>query len=448
MNATWRRRRAILVLATATALVGAACGGDAPDAPDDAQSPTAAPEDLSGQSIEVAAKWSGTEEGGEQFNFEQVIALFEEQTGADVTYTSTGEEIASVLGTRVEGGEPPDVAILPNPGLMKDLADQGSLQPVEDVAGSVVDANFAPVWRELGSVDGELYGVWFKAANKSTVWYNVNVFNDAGVTPPEDWEGMLQAGQTISDFGITPFSIGGADGWTLTDWFENIYLRTAGPEMYDQLTEHAIPWTDESVQEALTVFAEVVGNPDLIVGGPSGALNTDFPGSVTQVFTDPPDGAIVYEGDFVAGVIAGDTEAEVGTDADFFPFPSIEGSPPAVVGGGDVAVLMTDSEAGQAFVRFLATPEAAEVWAALGGFSSPNTQVDPGVYPDPVSARSAEALAAAETFRFDMSDLVPSEFGGTPGQGMWGILQDFLRTPDDVEGTAEQLEEAAAQAYG
>src|SRR5690606_30760712 len=139
---------------------------------------------------------------------------------------------------------------------------QGALQPIEDVAGEEIDENYDEIWRELGTVDGELYGVWFKAANKSTVWYNVPVFEDAGVEPPEDWDGFLDTSQTIADFGVTPVAIGAADGWVLTDWFENVYLRTAGPDLYDQLATHEIPWTDPSVTDALTTLGELFGQPD------------------------------------------------------------------------------------------------------------------------------------------------------------------------------------------
>ena len=436
--------RTLLSVGAALSLLAAACGDDGA-APPPAGDGDGAAQDLAGERVEAVAVWGDVE----QQRFEAVLQRFEENTGADVTYISTGGQgIDTVVGTRIEGGNPPDVAILPNPGLLVDFAEQGALQPLDDVAGPVVDENYATVWRELATVDGTLYGVWFKAANKSTVWYNVNTFSDAGVEPAADWDALQSTAQTISDFGVTPISVGGADGWTLTDWFENVYLRTAGPEMYDQLANHEIPWTDQSVVDALNTLAEILGNTDWIAGGSSGALQTGFVDSVTQVYTDPPQAAIVYEGDFVAGVITGETEAQLGADADFFDFPSIDGSPPAVVGGGDVAVLLRDSPGGRGLIEFLATPEAAEVWAAEGGFTSPNQNVDPAVYPDDITRRSAEALVAAETFRFDLSDLQPAEFGGTAGQGLFGLLQEWLRDTGNVEGITQQLEDQAARAFG
>jgi alpha-glucoside transport system substrate-binding protein len=163
------------------------------------------------------------------------------------------------------------------------------------------------------------------------------------------------------------------------------------------------------------------------------------------VWADPPKAAQVYEGDFVAGVISAETSAQPQTDFNVYDFPSINGSGPSVVGGGDVVVMFKDSPAAQALIQYLATPEAAEIWASRGGFSSPNKNLDEGVYPDDITRATATALAQAETFRFDLSDLTPSAFGG---DAMFSILQDWFRNPSDVDGAAAKLEDAAKQAYG
>lgn len=442
-----RIARTIASLA-AIALVATACSGgeDLDDGGGATQPSTSSGAvDLSGETVEVAGVWTGTE----QERFQLVLDAFAQQTGATVRFRSAGDDVAAYVGPRIEGGDPPDVAILPQPGVLQTFAAQGDLIEIEEIAGDEIDANFGETAREVGSADGTLYGVWFKTAQKSTVWYNVSVFEGAGVEPPTTIEELQQVAQTISDYGVEPYSIGADVGWPLSDLFENIYLRTAGPDMYDQLAAHEIPWTDQSVKDALTVMGDLLGDEALLAGGSSGAEQTDFNGSVTQVFADPPKGAIIFEGDFVGGVISGETNAKVGTDADFFDFPSIDGSEPAVLGGGDFAVLLDDTEGGKALIEYLATPEAAEIWAAEGGFISPNAQVDPSVYPDEVSQRAAQALVeAGDSVRYDMSDLQPTEFGATTGQGIWGILIDFLRDPSDVDGTAQALESAAKKAYG
>src|SRR5699024_10316502 len=181
-----------------------------------------------------------------------------------------------------------------------------------------------------------------------------------------------------------------------------------GAAVYDRLTDHARRWSGPSVEEALNSLAEIWGTDGFVA---EGALQNDFPTSVTTVFSSG-EAAMVYEGDFVAGVISGETDAVVGEDANFFPFPAV-GDAPAVVGGGDVAVAFTDTEATMALMSYLASPEAAEIWVAEGGFTSPNKAVDTSLYPDDISRGIAEGLiAAGDAFRFDMSDQMPSEFGG------------------------------------
>ncbi len=431
-----------LVVIAAIAAIAAGCGKSPTNA--NAGSPSASANASVSGNVSVMGVWSGAE----QKAFKRVIDGFMQQyPNVTVKYTSAGDQLPTVLSTAVQGGNPPSVAFVAQPGLMKDFVDRGALKPIE-YARSVVEQNFAKDWVDLGSVNGKLYGFVFKGANKSTVWYNVKAFNDAGVKPPATWQDLLAGAKTLKASGVKAYSIGGADGWTLTDLFENIYLRTAGPDMYDKLANHDIPWTDPSVTTALQDMAQIFGDTGNIAGGTSGALQTDFPTSVSNVFTDPPKAAMVFEGDFVQGVITSSTTAQPEAGFNQFAFPSVDGSGPTVVGGGDTVVTFADDAATRAFVEYLATPQAGEIWAKLGGYASPNKNVDPSMYPDAISKATATALAQAETFRFDMSDLAPAAFGGTVGQGEWKILQDFLKNPQDVKGTQQALEQAAAKAFG
>ena len=392
------------------------------------------------QTVDVAGVWSGDE----QASFQRVLAGFERQTGITATYTSAGDELPTVLQTRIAGGSPPDVAVLPQPGLVAGLARRGRLAPLGPDTAAIVDEQYAPVWKGLGTVDGTLYGVVFKAANKSVVWFNAHTLGP-GFVPPVSFTEFVDLLRQRSDTGATPLAVGGADGWTLTDWFENVYLQTAGPENYDKLTRHEIPWTDPTVRVALDRLATVF-RPEFMPGGTVSALQTEFAGSVSDVFGANPTASIVYEGDFVAGVIKKDTSAAVGTDARFFPFPGLGGRH-AVVVGGDTVVAMRDRPAAQALVTYLASADAASLWAFDGGFLSPNRQVDPSSYPDEVTREIATGLSTADTVRFDMSDLMPASLGGTKGDGLWKAMQDFLADPAKVDAILADLEAKAVSAY-
>ncbi|MER6269789.1 ABC transporter substrate-binding protein [Streptomyces sp900105755] len=451
-SSTIRTHRALATLAAllAGSLALAACGSN--DKKSDGDTSTGATRSstlslpkLDGTTLEVAAVWTGQE----QKNFKQVLAEFEKRTGAKVTFVPAQDPIINFLGSKIAGGQPPDIALLPQPGAIKQAVQKGWAKPLSADTVTEVQKNYSQGWQDIGKVGGKQYGVYYKAANKSLVWYNAKVFENAGAKEPKTWQDLLTTAQAVYDSGVTPFSVGGADGWTLTDWFENVYLSQAGPEKYDQLAQHKIKWTDPSVKQALTTLAQVWGKKGYVAGNASGALQTEFPASVTQTFTggDQPKAAMVYEGDFVQ-VNIGETKAKVGTDAKVFPFPSV-GSTAPVVSGGDAAVIFKDSKGAQALAKFLASPDAATIQAKLGGYLSPNKSVPNSAYPNEVQRTIAKSLiASGDDFRFDMSDQAPQAFGGTPGKGEWKDLQDFLQNPTDVAGTQAKLEKDAAAAYG
>jgi alpha-glucoside transport system substrate-binding protein len=422
-----RYRSVLVALAAVLAFAAAGCGGD------DGGGGVEGSEDVSG-SISTMAIWAGEE----QESFQEVINGFEEKfPNVSVRYTSGGDNLAPLLSTAVEGGNPPDIAAIGQPGLMADFAQQNAIKPIDDLRDKIVDA-FGEDVADAGAVEGTQYGVMYKGANKSTVWYNVSTFEEAGVEAPETWDDFVQVRDTIKAAGITPFSVGVDVGWPISDLFENVYIRTAGPEMYDQLAKHEIPWTDQSVKDALMLMQDVVGQSDNMAGGTSGALQTEMPDSVSKVFTENPDAAMVIIGDFAPGQTETTLEPETGFNV--FTFPSIEDSGPSVVGGGDLFVKFKDSPAADAFLEYLTTTEAAEVWAKRGGFSSPHKDLDVDVYPDEITRTTAGALAEAETFRFDLSDLQPAAFGATPGQGLFKAFTDFVANPNDIDKLTQQME--------
>ncbi|MFF7354629.1 ABC transporter substrate-binding protein [Streptomyces filipinensis] len=437
-----RRRTTLLTCCTAFVLgLGAtACGGGPVSAGGGDKA-------LSGQTVTVAGVWTGSE----QKNFQKVLDAFTAKTGAKAQFTSTGDNVSTVVGSKIEGGNAPDVVMVPQVGVLQQFAKKGWLTPLSQTAQQTVGADYAPVWKKYGSVDGTLYGLYFKAAHKSTVWYSPDALGQAGVKPPKTYDELLKAGHTVSDSGLAAFSVAGQDGWTLTDWFENIYLSQAGPQKYDALAAHKLKWTDPSVVKALTTLGKLFKDKQLVAGGQKEALNTDFPGSVEKVFGPKPEAGMVYEGDFVAGVAHDQFGKTIGKDANFFPFPAVDGGTAPVVSGGDAAVVLKDgknAKAGMKLLEYLATPEAAAVWAKAGGFLSPNKKLGLSSYGDDVTRATAKSLVGAgDSVRFDMSDQAPAAFGGTKGAGEWKLLQDFLRDPSDPKGTAAKLEAAAAKAY-
>jgi alpha-glucoside transport system substrate-binding protein len=393
-------------------------------------------------SVSIVGVWTGPE----QKSFNAVLAGFRKKNpDIKVNYKSTGDNTPTVLATAVAGGNPPDLASVSQPGLVSDFQKKGALKNL-DYAKATLSRNYAADVAKLGVLKGHVYGFLIKGANKSTVWYNVASFKNAGVKPPTTWAALVKAAGTLKASGTPAFSVGGADGWTLTDLFENIYLRQAGPAKYDALSKHTINWTDPSVVKALQTMGTVLQSSD-IAGGTSGALQTDFPTSVSNVFATAPKAAMVIEGDFVPGVVAGKNPLKPVSGYNVFPFPTIGNTANYVEGGGDMLMAFKDTPAIRALVQYLATGEAQTIWAKRGGYTAPAKTVPPSAYPDAITRATAIAVGRAKVFRFDLSDLQPASFGGTVGQGEFKIFQDFLQSPNNATGIAQSLETAAAKAY-
>jgi alpha-glucoside transport system substrate-binding protein len=393
--------------------------------------------------VSIVGVWTGDE----QKSFQAVLNGFKKlYPNVNVSYKSTGDNTPTVLSTAVAGGNPPDLASVSQPGLVNDFQKKGVLKNLDFAKGQLA-RNYPHDIATIGQIGNHIYGLLIKGANKSTVWYNVSAFKNAGVSPPATWGQFIKNAATLKASGIPAYSIGGADGWTLTDLFENIYLRQAGPDMYDKLAKHQIKWTDPSVKKALTTMGQVLGNSSDIAGGTSGALQTDFPTSVSNVFSTSPKAAQVIEGDFVPGVVASSNKLKPVFGYNVFAFPAIGNTKGYVEGGGDEIMMFKDKPATRALVQYLATGAAQTIWAKRGGYTAPAKTVPASAYPDAITRATAVAVGHAKAFRFDLSDLQPASFGATVGQGMFKIFQDFLKNPKNVNGIASPRESAAATAY-
>lgn len=383
----------------------------------------------------------------------QSLNAFTEQTGIQVIVESN-RQLVPILRTRIAGGSPPDVALIPQPGTMAEFARNGALVPLVNADGSaglidqdLLDANYTPAIQALGVTDGTVYGVLAKANSKSTIWYKPPQFEELGLEVPTTWDELMAVQQAFIDAGITPWSIGGSDSWTLTDWFENIYARVAGPEMYNKLfVTHEVSWTDPTVVEAMEILGQVLHPADeKLAGGAEGTVATDFITAANLVFRpENPEAAMYFEGGFMGGIIANNfPELTPIDDFNAFLFPVIKediGAP--VVGGGDLLVAFNDRPEVAELIRWMAGEEGNTLWAETGAIVSPNMNVSLDVY-SPLGAVDAGQVANASAFLFDGSDLTPSAVGSAMGSA----LQGYVAEPDSLMEQLQFIEDTAATSY-
>ena len=383
--------------------------------------------------IRVAGVWSGWE----LTQFRKVLDAFPGRDTWSVSVQSAGDDIAVLVGNRVAGTAAPNVALVPFPQLVRDNRDH--LVPLR--AERATDS----VWDRLLTFDGEVYGHWFKVAHKSLVWYRSGLLG-AG-RPPRDWDAWLALCRDLASRGRPPLSIGAADGWVLTDWFENVLL-SLDPQVYRALAAGAAAWRHPSVLAALRRLGEAWSIPGVVAGGAGRALQTQFDQSLLDVFRYDR-AAMVAGADFAWPFIT--QYATTPSDQiEWFAFPRIVERP--VLVGGDAAVLLRPAtEGGGELIDWLATPRAAGRWAGEGGFLTINDPARGVAYPPGLNAGPLiEDVVAGSgdggLVTFDLSDQLGGRLAGAEGRGTWKIFKDFFVEVSTPRAPGESVTERAERA--
>jgi ABC-type glycerol-3-phosphate transport system substrate-binding protein len=406
------------------------------------------------QQVEVFVVWSDRELS----TFQSILDQFRKDQKLNVNVVPVGDQLDELIRARFDADNPPDVVITPRPGRLKPYTRR--IASLDQILPASVTNDLLPGLRKVVTEEGEeskVYGLWVKVTHKSLVWYRQSTF--AEERPPDTWgEFVSLVGRLAKEKRLTPLSVGAADDWVLTDWFENALVGVAntGEEVYNELTRGENgenPWGSEAVGEALTKLAKLWSIPDVFPFGPARALLTQFEESVVQVFASRR-ASMVFEGDFVEGLIK---SLPKGIDPyKVFRFPPSEGARSPLVIGGDVAMLPLQandrpSEGGKKLVKWLANPKVFTPWIEQGGFLSPYRSIPPGRYPSQLAIQRAQELQSAEKVYFDLSDQLSGRLASGQGRGMGLILQDFfaaVSTPGGdvkaaVKHAQEQLVEAA-----
>jgi alpha-glucoside transport system substrate-binding protein len=437
-----RQIAAPFVVAT---LLLAACGGDDDD--DDA-------------STDDTTEESPAEGQGENTGTVNVLNAMEPEE-ADAIQPVVDEELGDVdydveieasgefeeqFQIRAEGGNL-DVALLPQPGAVQDQAEAGTIVSLEDLGFDIGELEdlFGEYFLSLGEVDGEHYGLPTNINLKSMIWYPKDNFDEAGYEVPETWDDLLALSDQIVDDGGTPWCVGfeseGSSGWPATDWMEDIMLRTAGTDVYDQWVNHDIPFNDPAVKTAAEDFGQVMFGDGYVLGGADQTPAVPFGDAPSPMFEDEPGCWLHRQASFINAFFPEDAEA--GVDYDWFPFPPIDQE--GTLFAGEFAVVGTNGNRPEV-VDFLQQFMGEDIQCAIGGITassriSPNVNVGPDCYANEILAGASEELTTAlseGTGRFDASDMMPSEVGA--GSFWTGMLEYMQGGPDSLDGVLDDIE--------
>jgi alpha-glucoside transport system substrate-binding protein len=378
-----------------------------------------------------------------------INALFDEHINADADFTAEIEASGNFeeqVQIRAEGGTL-DVILLPQPGGVVDHAESGNAVSLEDLGFDIAELEdtFGEYFLSLGESGGEHYGIPTNINLKSMVWYPKDDFDAAGYEVPTTYDEMIALSDQIKADGGTPWCVGfqseGSTGWPATDWMEDIMLRTAGPDVYDQWVTHEIPFNDPAVATAGETFGEIMFADGYVLGGAENTPSVAFGDAPLPMFDDPPGCWLHRQASFINAFFPEGTEA--GVDYDWFPFPPIDQE--GTLFAGELAVVFSNRPE---IVDFLEAFMGEEVQCAMGGVTassriSPNVNVGPDCYANEILADASVVLTdalAAGTGRFDASDLMPTEVGaGSFWSEMMAYMQDG---PDSLPTVLDKIEES------
>ncbi len=412
-RANRRRQFWAMGIGLSTALLTTGClqGGDESSSGD---SGSGGSDDGDG-TVEILGAFGGPEEEA----FLASLEAFEQESGITIEYTGD-QDFDTTIRTRTDAGDAPDIALFPQPGGLIDLANEGLVTPLGDAIDlGALEETLIPGFLDAASVDGEVYGAPMRMAVKSLVWYPKKAYEEAGYnTEPKSMEELMDIASQIQADGITPWCIGWesdqATGWVGTDWLEEMVLRTAGPDVYDQWVAHEIPFDDPQIVEALDRAGEIQLDEEMVLGGTQGILNTGFDEAMSPAFADPPRCMLHRQGNFATGFYPENVQANLDEEVGVFVLPPFEdgydGQP--ILGGGDLAALFNgDDEEASQVLEFLTSDQFGAEWAQAGGWLSPHATFDASNYADKTTQDIATLAAEADVFRFDASDLMPAAIG-------------------------------------
>jgi alpha-glucoside transport system substrate-binding protein len=437
-----RHRRWLAVPAVLMLLLAAACGDDDDDGEEGGDTGTEGGAEQAEDTGSVNLMSAGEPEEVDAYQ-----AIFDELINSETDYDVEIESVGNFeeqFQIRAEGGTL-DVAAVPQPGAIPGLVDSGSIVSLEDMGFDIeeLNAQLGESFMALGEYQGEHYGLPTNINLKSMVWYPKAAFDAAGYEVPETWDDLVALSDQIVEDGSTPWCVGfgseGSTGWPATDWMEDIMLRTAGPDVYDQWVAHEIPFNDPAVVTAAETFGEIMFAEDYVLGGAQATPDIAFGDAPAPMFEDPPNCWLHRQASFINAEFPEDAVA--GEDYDWFPLPPIDQE--GTLYAGELTVVgQNRPEVVDFLERFIAEDVQCEMGSvAASSRISPNVDVGPDCYANDILADASVILTDAletGTGRFDASDLMPAEVGS--GSFWTGMVEYMTGGPDNVETVLDDIE--------
>jgi len=368
-------------------------------------------------------------------------------TGITIAYEGSND-FESQLPVRVSGGSPPDLAVIPQPGLLAQMVSSGKVAKPAEATVSNVDKYWNKAWKAYGTVKGTFYAAPMSANMKSLVWYSPKAFTAAGYKVPTTWDEMMTLSNTIAAAGQAKpwcggISSGTATGWPATDWLEQVVLRQGGGDVYDKWISHDLKFSSPEITGAMQTVANWMLNPTYVNGGfgdVKSIATTTFQDAGKPILTGKC--MMLQQASFYGAQWPKGTNVSENGDAFAFYLPPIGSTVKTpVIGGGEFVTAFSSRPEVLAVQTYLSTPDWATSRIKVAkGWVSANNGADQSAYTDPIDKLSAKYLTdPAATFRFDASDLMPAAVGA--GQE-WKSMTSWFADGTSVQKTASDIDGA------
>ena len=376
--------------------------------------------------------------------FLETVSEFESQTGISIEYISYESDFHNFMTTMLAAGDTPDIVDYSYDDLVQ-FAQYGGIVDLRDFMDlNQLEQNYDQSWLQMASVDtadGEIMaGVWHRYQGKSYVWYPKPAFDEAGYMLPADFQEFYALMEIMATTNIQPWCIGlesgAATGWPGTDWIEDIVVRTAGADFYDQWVSHDLKFDSPEIRRAFQILGDIWFYDDYVYGGRDSIAFSYFGDAPAPMFNNPPGCWFHKQGAFISTFFP--ENVVYGQDYDVFLLPPIDaeyGTPMVIF--GNIMSMYNDRPEVRAVMEFFATGESMKAWVQAGGVLSPHNDTQLDWYPEGLDRKLAELSESISFFRFDGSDLMPGEVGAG---SFWMIITEYASGGMELDEALQALD--------
>ena len=375
---------------------------------------------------------------------EASLAPKAEEAGIEVEWERV-TDINTLIMTKLNASDAPDIAVIPQPGVVANMQERNGIQPLDDVLDmDALEQSMLPGVVEVGTVDDQYYGLQINASVKSLVFYPKKAWDEAGYEAPETLDDLMALTEEIKADGGTPWCVGiesdTATGWPATDWFEDLVMKFGGEDVYNQWITHEIPFNDDVVVEAGEYIDELWFTEGNVLGGREAIASTNFGAAGTPMFDAEPGCWLLKQGTFITTFFPKDVQANLDEEVGVFGFPAAEtGGENPVLGAGDLATMLSDDEDTQEVMRLLAETDTGTEAAKSGAYLSPHADFDPSGYPNEIMKTAASVASESSAFLFDGSDQMPGEVGAG---SFWKEITAWVTGDQELEEALTNIDES------